>query len=124
MATPPSELRVITAAKNLATYLFQVLERAPKKFRYSIITRLENKSLDVVEALYAANVAKLGEAGRLDEQKKARLALFVLDYEANLAIECGCLTLHQGEVAAKAIRDCAKLLAGWVSSDEKRLAAR
>jgi hypothetical protein len=53
MATPPSELRVITAAKNLATYLFQVLEKAPKKFRYSIITRLENKSLDVVEALYA-----------------------------------------------------------------------
>jgi hypothetical protein len=63
MATPPSELRVITAAKNLATYLFQVLERAPKKFRYSLITRLENKSLDVVEALYAANVVKLGEAG-------------------------------------------------------------
>jgi hypothetical protein len=70
MATPPSELRVITAAKNLATYLFQVLERAPKKFRYSLITRLENKSLDVVEALYAANVTKLGEAKRLDEQKE------------------------------------------------------
>jgi hypothetical protein len=51
MATPPSELRVITGAKNLATYLFQALERAPKKFRYSLIARLENKSLDVVEAL-------------------------------------------------------------------------
>ena len=36
MATPPSELRAITAAKNLAAYLFQVLERAPKKFRYSL----------------------------------------------------------------------------------------
>jgi hypothetical protein len=66
MATPPSELRVITAAKNLATYLFQVLERAPKKSRYSLITRLENKSLDVVEALCAVNVVKLGEIRLLD----------------------------------------------------------
>jgi hypothetical protein len=67
MATPPSELRVITAAKNLATYLFQVLERAPKKFRYSLITRLENKSLDVVEALYAVKLMFLRKSGNNDE---------------------------------------------------------
>jgi hypothetical protein len=67
MATPPSELRVITAAKNLTTYLFQALERAPKKFRYSLITRLENKSLDVVEALYAVKLMFLRKSGNNDE---------------------------------------------------------
>jgi hypothetical protein len=78
MATPPSELRVITAAKNLATYLFQVLEKAPKKFRYSLITRLENKSIDVVEALYAANVAVLGDSKRRKRQEQTRLSFLAL----------------------------------------------
>jgi hypothetical protein len=65
MATPPSELRAITAAKNLVTYLFQALDRAPKKFRYSLIARLENKSLDVVEALYAAQRHEIGRSEAL-----------------------------------------------------------
>lgn len=85
----------------MTRYLFQILERAPKKFRYSWITRLENKSLDVVESLYAANIRKLGDPKRREEQEKTRLSLFVLDYEANVAVECGCLTLHQGKVLAK-----------------------
>jgi hypothetical protein len=124
MATPPSELHVITAAKNLVTYLFQVLERAPKKYRYSLIGRLENKGVDVIESLYSANAYKLGEEKRKEKQKNAQLSLFIIDYEVNLAIECGCLTLHQGEVAAKGIRICSKLLKNWTTSDEQRLLAK
>lgn len=30
MATPPSELKVITSAKNLNSYLFKALDNAPK----------------------------------------------------------------------------------------------
>ena len=41
MATPPSELKVITSAKNLNSYLFKALDNAPKKFRGTIIARLK-----------------------------------------------------------------------------------
>lgn len=44
MSTPPSELKVITSAKNLNSYLFKMLDNAPKKFRGTIIARLKGNS--------------------------------------------------------------------------------
>lgn len=44
MSTPPSELKVITSAKNLNSYFFNMLANAPKKFRGTIIARLKGTS--------------------------------------------------------------------------------
>ena len=50
-----SELMVITKAKDLITYLFQISENAPKKFRFTLISKMQNSALNVLEDLILAN---------------------------------------------------------------------
>jgi len=54
---PPqqSELAVFTRAKELSKAVFLVTQDAPKKFRFSLVSRLQDLSLEVVGRLYRAN---------------------------------------------------------------------
>ena len=120
MSTPPSELKVITSAKNLNSYLFRMLENAPKKYRSTIVARLENDSLSLVECLVRANAIPLGEKRRQDEQTEASVMIKSIDMLAQLAIEMECLSFHQGEVIGKMLNEVSYLLQAWRKSDEKR----
>ena len=55
MRKKESELSVIVKAKDLGSYLFTVMEKSPKKFRFTFVSRIQNLSLDIVENLYRAN---------------------------------------------------------------------
>ena len=121
MSTPPSELKVITSAKNLNKYLFKMLENAPKKYRGTIIARLENASLSVVESLVRANLIPLGEKRRSEEQREAKVQLKMIDMYAQLAIDMDCLSYHQGEVIGKMLGETSSLLLAWMKNDERRL---
>jgi hypothetical protein len=55
MSTPPSELKVITECKRLNEYVFHVTEKSPRKYRYSLVDRMDNLCLDVISLLYEAN---------------------------------------------------------------------
>ncbi len=50
-----SELAVITKAKDLCSYVMTVTEKSPKRFRFTLTSRLQNYALDVIENLFMAN---------------------------------------------------------------------
>ncbi len=50
-----SELRVVTAAKNLCSYVLTATNKSPKSFRFTLVSRLQNLALDAVENIYKAN---------------------------------------------------------------------
>ena len=50
-----SDLMVITKAKNLSDYILTITQKSPKQFRFSLVGRLQNYALDIVELLYEAN---------------------------------------------------------------------
>ena len=50
-----SELTVITKAKDLCSYIMTVTQKSPKQFRFTFTSRLQNLSLNIIEALYCAN---------------------------------------------------------------------
>ena len=50
-----SELSVITKAKGLCSYIMTVTEKSPKRFRFTLVSRLQNYALDVIENLIMAN---------------------------------------------------------------------
>ncbi|MDE5728708.1 MAG: hypothetical protein K2I20_00845, partial [Clostridia bacterium] len=52
------EMAVFTHAKKLSEYIFVITEKSPKKLRWSIISRLQNASVDVIENLYKANFSR------------------------------------------------------------------
>lgn len=49
------DLKVITKAKELAELVYEITERSPKKFRFTIVGLMQNLSLGIVDELYKAN---------------------------------------------------------------------
>lgn len=46
-----SELTVVTRAKELCQYILTITDKSPKKFRFTLVSRLQNYSLSVIEHL-------------------------------------------------------------------------
>lgn len=125
-----NELSVITKAKDVASYIFVVIDKSPKKFRFTLVSRMQNYSLDIVEGLISANEVyvmdkdrnirpdALKERSRLQRQALTRIKL--LAYMAQLSMEQGCILPKQYEQITKKLYDCQNLLGAWVKSDAKR----
>ena len=122
-----SELTVITKAKDLCSYVLTVTQKSPKQFRFTITSRLQNLSLDVVECLYKANDTyavkddPVAKEKRLDYQRQAMTSLKLLCYIALLATEQNSILFKQYEQISRQASDCHNLLCGWINSDKKRL---
>ena len=119
-----SELMVITKAKDIVNYSFAIAENAPKKFRFTLITRMHNTALDVLESLILANEILLSDPAerktRKNLQHKAIAKLKILDALSLTAREQNCILPKQYEVMSRYITDCLKLTGAWIKSDSKR----
>lgn len=109
------EMAIFTHAKKLSEYVFVITERSPKKFRWSIVARLQNTSIDVIENLYRANYER-DAAARLKYQTGAAVSLNLLDFYAETAKTKQAISLRQMSVMARGITECKKLLSGWIKS--------
>ena len=75
MAAYQSDLAVITKAKELCSYVMTITDKSPKKFRFTLVAKLQTYALNVIENLYRANevFARRGDAEkaaqRLDYQQ-------------------------------------------------------
>ena len=49
MAKKKLTLVVMTKARELAKYIFDSCEKSPKKFRFTLCTKLENYCLNVID---------------------------------------------------------------------------
>ena len=117
---------VITKAKDIVNYSFVIAENAPKKFRFTLITRIHNTALDVLENLIFANEIMLttdlhDRTERCGYQRKALAGLKVLDALAMTARERQCILPKQYENLSRLIYECVKLLKAWQRSDERRM---
>lgn len=119
-----TDLTVITKAKDLATYIFTVTEKSPKRFRFTLVSRMQNTCLDVVHHLYRANDARLDDDGERRErrayQREAISCLKELDYLLSLSHETGCILAKQRSFAAGLLSDTMSMTYGWIRSDARR----
>ena len=121
-----NELSVITKAKELCGYVMTVTDKSPKRFRFTLVSRMQNYALDVIENLYIANEIFI-QPGRRDQserrqsfQQKAQTMLRLLGYIAQLAMEQQCILPKQYEQISRLVYDCRNLLGAWMVSDRKR----
>ncbi len=114
------EMAVFTHAKKLSEYIFVITEKSPKKYRWSIISRLQNASVELVENLYRANFER-DEALRITFQKCAAVCIKLIDFYAETAGKKQAITIRQTAVLAKHIAETEKLLNGWVRSTKRKM---
>lgn len=111
------EMAVFTHAKKLAEYIFVITEKSPKKLRWSIVTRLQNCAVEIIEKLYQANFE---QEDRLFYQKKVKVQLCLLDYYTETAKRMQAISIRQMLIIGKQIAEVTKLLAGWEKSTKKK----
>lgn len=113
-----SDLFVMTKTKDLAKYIITVTEKSPKRFRFTLVVRLQNYILDAIENIYLANQER-DKDKRLNLQNKAKSLLSMLDYFAGLAYEEGCILFKQYEQISKQQAECLLYLGKWIASTSK-----
>lgn len=111
------EMAVFTASKKLAEYIFVITEKSPKKLRWSIVARLQNSSVELIEHLYRANY----ERGDQREvfQKQAMVSINLIDFYSETAKCKQAITIRQMGIIARQLYEIKKLLAGWMRSNKK-----
>lgn len=113
-----TELKVIVKAKNLAAHTLRITSncnRYPKKYRFSLVDKMQNKCLEIYEALMEANRTSLTDykRERLELQTRAitycdELMFFIeLSHELNI-INVACM----GEWA-KMVSDIKYMTISW-----------
>lgn len=128
MAIKTSELAVITKAKDLCSYVMTVTDKSPKRFRFTLVAKMQGYALNTIEELYRANEVFVSKgdtnkaALRLDYQHKALTELKLLAYMSQLAMEQQCILPKQYEQITKKLYDCQNMLGAWVKSDNRRYA--
>lgn len=116
-----NELNVITKMKKLITYITEITEKSPVKYRHTFVAKMDNLCMEIIENLYLANDTNIKDSRRLDYQKYALTKLKVLDYVVEVSASNKCILFKQFEIISKMIYECINLLTGWIQSDCKRL---
>lgn len=113
------EMAVFTRAKKLSEYIFVITEKSPKKLRWSIVSRLQNCSVDVIENLYRANYERDYEPRR-EFQKRAQVALNLLDFYTETAKRKQAVSMRQMTIIAREVSEIKRLLNGWIKSSRQK----
>ncbi len=117
-----SQLYVLVKAKSLASYVFTITEKSPNKFRFTLVNRLQNYTLDIIESILKGNASR-DVTYRLEEQQKVKSLLNLLDAFAEIAMQQGCLLIKQYEVISKIVAETLDYLHKWQMATSNKVLA-
>ena len=120
-----TELKVILKAKELAKHTLRVTSNAnryPKKWRFSLVDKMQNKSLAIYEKLHEANRTDIKDyrRERLELQTKAITYCDQLLYYIELSHELQILNEKSMEYWSKMVCDVKHMAIAWRTTDSKR----
>lgn len=111
----------------MGNYIFTITDKSPKKFRFTLVAKLQQFSIDILENLYRANcvyVHNNRDTVRIERrkayQKEAYVSLKLLAYFAWMAAEQQCILKRQYSQIARYSAEVTALLIAWAKSDKKR----
>ena len=120
-----TELRVILKSKDLAEHTLRVTSncnRYPKKYRFSLVDKMQNKSLEIYEYLYEANRTDLTLYRRERPQlhTKAITHCDELVFYIELSMKLNIINIKSMEYWSKMVSDIKHMAIAWRSKDKER----
>lgn len=119
-----NDLKVIVKAKELTLHTFKLTSncnRYPKKYRHSLVDRMQNKSMDIYEALMEANrISNVTyKRERCDMITKAINICDQLLCYIELSMLMELLTDKSAEYWSKMVRDVKYMSIAWRKSERQ-----
>lgn len=120
-----TELKVILKAKELAEHTLRVTSNCntyPKKFRFSLVDKMQNKALEIYEYLHEANRTdlRLFSSDRSELQTKAILHCEILLFYIELSYKLNIINDKRMEYWSKMVSDIKHMTIAWRTTDKKR----
>ena len=120
-----NELRVIIKAKELAKHtlvLTSNCNRYPKKYRFSLVDKMQNKCLNIYEALFEANRTDIKDykRERLELQTNAITYCDELLFYIELSYELNIINSGSMEHWSKMVSDIKHMAIAWRTKDRGR----
>lgn len=120
-----NDLKVILKAKELAEHTLRVTSncnRYPKKYRFSLVDKMQNKSLEIYEYLHEANRTDLREYARerSELQTKAITHCDELLFYIELSYKLNIINDKSMGYWSKMVTDIKHMAIAWRSKDKKR----
>ena len=123
----PSEFNVIVKAKDLVKHTFTITnstERFPKKYRFTLVNRIQDKAVDIYECALEANELNLNDAKEFKErqrlQAKARTYCKELLFFIELSQEMGFISMSSSEYWSKMALEVKYMITAWKKRDKTR----
>ena len=119
------QLQVIIKAKELAKHtliLTSNANRYPKKYRFSLVDKMQNKSMEIYEMLYEANRTdiKTYKRDRLELQTRAITYCDELLFYIELSGELNIINMSSVEYWSKMVTDVKRMAIAWRTKDRER----
>ena len=126
----PSEFNVIVKCKDLIKHTFTITnstERFPKKYRFTIVSRLHDLTLDIFQHIQEANELDLTDPQeyreRRYEQKKALTECKTVLFLIELSFEKELISSEQCAEWTRHVMNVKNMTAKWRKQDRERFAA-
>lgn len=120
-----TELKVILKAKDLAEHTLRVTSncnRYPKKYRFSLVDKMQIKSLDIYEALMEANRTDLTDYKRERQELQTNAITYCdeLLFYIELSYKLNIINDKSMEYWSKMVSDIKHMSIAWRSKDRQR----
>ena len=124
MSMAETDLKVIVKAKELAFHSFKLTSncnRYPKKYRHSLVDRIQLKSLDLHDTLLEANrISNItNKRERCDMITKAVTICDEILFYIELSMLLGLLTDKSAEYWSQMVRDVKYMSLAWRTKERK-----
>ncbi len=119
-----TDLKVIVKSKELATHTFKLtsnINRYPKKYRHSLVDKIQNKSLEIYETLFEANRIHNGtsKALRCEMITKAIAYCDELLFYIELSMNLELLNGNSAAYWSKMVSDVKYMAIAWRTSERQ-----
>lgn len=119
-----TDLKVVVKAKELAVHSFKLTSncnRYPKKYRHSLVDKIQIKSIDIFEALMEANRTSniTDKRNRCEQITKAITYCDELMFLIELSMELGLLADNSASYWSKMVSDVKYMSIAWRTKEKR-----
>ena len=119
-----NDLRVAIKAKELTVHTIRITSNCnkfPKKYRFTLCDRMQNKAMTIYELLLEANRIQMNnKAVRSELQTKAILTCDELLFYIELCLQLSIIESNSAEYWSKLVSDIKFMTIAWRTKDKER----
>jgi len=120
-----TDLKVILKSMELAEHTLRVTSNCntyPKKYRFSLVDKMQNKSLEIYEYLQEANRTDIRDykRHRLELQTRAITYCDQLLFYIELSVKLNIINKQRMEYWSKMVTDIKRMSIAWRTKDRQR----